>query len=387
MILEQKFPVSASSFYWGKLYLPDDYSTTNEQHPLIVFGHGTGERGGTKDNLAMLNNTGPWKFITGGDKMEFTNPVDKKPYKFIVLSLQDPDWSPSASEIGYCLINHIFTNYRINRNCVVTTGLSAGGDSTLRCITTPGIMELFSSAVPMSPASSGNTNNVAATAAMKIKVWGFHGNRDNVTPLQNILAFDAKLNAVAPGTCRTHVYNGDHSSWEQFYNPAYKSAQWGGSMNIYEFMLASMKGSAWTPPPPPSTTVVADFDVTDGVVIPNTSFTADASLSKNVRDDWQGYQWGLKPLKGGSWDARPKGGSYGGPVKEIIGLTDGLYELALTVTDNFGKTNTRTINFSVALGAPVPIPDPEPIPKVLAASVYTTKGMVNVFEDGSTEVK
>lgn len=388
MIIEQKFPVSTTSSYWGKLYLPDDYSTTSEQHPLMVFCHGIGERGGTKDALAMLNSQGPFRYIYGGNKMEFNNPVDGKKHRFIVLALQDPDWSPSASEVGYCLLNHIFTNYRINRSCVTITGLSAGGDSTLRIITQPGVLELFCAAVPMSSASSGNTNNIAATAMNKTWVWQFHGNQDTVCPLQNSLTFDAKLNAVAPGTCRTFVYTGGHGLWENYYNPAYKSDIWGKSMNMYEFCLAAMKGGGFVPAAPPSTAVKAEFDIQEGAVINTTSLMVDASASDNVRTDWQGYQWGLRPIKGGSWGAQPVGGAYGGPFKQFKDMTDGIYELSLTVMDNFNKTNTTAINFTVALGStPVP-PDPEPGPtKTMLSTTYTPKGIVNVYDDASTEVK
>jgi hypothetical protein len=384
MILEQKFPVSASASYWGKLYIPDDYATTNEQHPLIIFCHGVGERGSTKDSLPALDAFGPLKFVKEGSKMEFNNPVDGKQHRFIVLALQDPDWSPSAAEVGYCLLNHIFTNYRINRNCVVVTGLSAGGDSTLKAVTTPGIMELFSAAIPMSPASSGNTGNMAATATLKIKVWGFSGNQDGGFTT-NMLAFDAKLNTLAPGSCRTFVYTGGHGGWNDYYNPAYKSIAWGSSMNLYEFCLASMKGSTWVPAPPPSTTVKADFDLTDGAVIKSTSVTVSAAASQNVRTDWQGYLWGLQPTKGGSWGATPKDGAYGGPVKDMVKLTDGQYQLSLTVMDNSGKTNTKAINFTVQTDGVPPPPDPKP-EKLLVTTVYATGGTVNVFDDATVEI-
>lgn len=387
MILEQKFPVSASATYWGRLFLPDNYNSSTETYPLFVFCHGRGERGGTQATLAMMDNVGPFTFIEDGHKMEFTNPVDQKKYKFIVLALQDPDWSPSPSEVGYCLTNHIFKNYRINRNCVAVSGLSAGGDTTLNIITTPGLMELFTAAIPMSPASSGNTANVGATAASKIWVWGFSGNADGGFT-QNMLAFDAKLNSVAPGTCRTHIYTGGHGDWNNFYNPTYKSDIWGTSLSIYEWCLVTMKGTTWKPAAPPSSTVIAAFDLVDGATVSTTTITVDGSASKNVRTDWLGYQWDLTPIKGGDWGSGPLGGTYGGPKKDLVKLANGLYQLSLTVTDNFGKTNTKTINFSVALSATPPPPPPPPPPalKVLA-TVHTQKGIVTVYEDGTIEWK
>lgn len=378
MILEQKFPVSASSTYWGKLYLPDDYNVTTEQHPLFVFCHGKGERGSTQSSLPALDAFGPFQFIKQGHKMEFVSPADSKKYRYIVLALQDPDWSPSAAEVAYCLLNSIFKNYRINRNCIVISGLSAGGDTTLQSITTPGFMELYCAAVPMSPASSGQTNNVAATAAQGIDVWGFVGNADG-SFTTNMQAFDAKLNAAAPGTCRTHIYTGGHGGWNEFYDPAYEVTTWGHPMNIYEFGLTMMKGSEYIPSTPPSSSVVAAFNLEDGQLLTENNVTVDGSASQNVRTDWEGYLWGLKPIKGGSWGATPQEGAYGGPIKKMIGLTDGLYELSLTVRDNFGKTNTKTVNFTVDLGNAVP-PPVELAPTV--ADVHTDKGVVRVLKDG-----
>lgn len=382
---KQQFPVSSSTKYWGVMYLPEGYENSTGTYPIMVFCHGVGEAGGTEAGADALYSHGPLGFARAGHRMEFTNPADGKQYRYILLALQDPSWSPSAQEIAYCLKNEIFPKYKVDKSRVIITGLSAGGASTLESITTTGSLELFTAAIPMSPASSGNTANIGATAAVGIRTWGFSGNNDG-SFTSNLNAFSAKLNQTAAGTARSFIYLGGHGGWSTYYDPAYKSNLWGGQMNIYEFGLASARGSTWIPAPAPSTTVKAAFNTEDNAVITTASFEVDGSASENVRTDWEGYLWGIKPIQGGSWGATPQGGAYGGPKKNIINLTNGTYELALTVKGINGQTNTRTINFVVNLGGTTP--PPVPGKKIASFRVDNVNGnivLVITYTDGSTQ--
>lgn len=354
--IQQQFAISATSKYWGQLYLPDDYRTNSELCALMVFCHGIGERGGTEQSLDMLNQQGPMRYINDGRSMVFKNPVDGTSVRYAVLALQDPSWSPSPDEIAYCLRNEILYKFPINRRAVVITGLSAGGDSVLHSITNINTLDLFCAAIPMSPASSGNTNNCDKTIAAGIEVWGFSGDADG-SFTANMNAFAGKMNALKAGSCRVHIYTGGHGGWENFYNPDYRSTIWGGSMNIYEFGLASAKASGWVPAPPPSSKVVAEFNLIDGTTVKSGTLDLDASASMNVRTDWQGYQWNLRPLKGGTWGYKwGENSNYGGPLKRLTGLGDGLYELSLTVMGNDKSINTKTVNFTVQIGDTEPAP-------------------------------
>lgn len=382
---KKQFRVNSSGAkLWGILYLPEGYQESTGTYPIMVFCHGVGEAGSSEASAEALYAHGPLGFAKAGHRMEFTNPADGKQYRYILFALQDPSWSPSASEIAYALKNDVFPAYKIDRSRVIVTGLSAGGASTLEAITTTGALEIFTAAVPMSPASSGNTANIAATAAAGIRSMGFSGNADG-SFTENLNAFTAKLNQTAPGTARSYIYLGAHGGWSTFYDPAYKSNLWGGQLSIYEFGLASARGSTWVPAPPPPTTVKAAFNVEDGAIITTSAFEVDASASENVRPDWEGYLWGVKPIQGGSWGAQPQGGAYGGVKKNIINLTNGTYQLSLTVKGINGQTNTRAINFTVNLGGTQPPPAGK---KISTFKVEVINGNIVItisYTDGTTQ--
>ncbi len=380
---KQQFPVSSSTKLWGIMYLPEGYgANASTTYPIIIFNHGIGEAGSSEASAEALYSHGPLGFAKAGHRMEFTNPATGTQHRYIILALQHPSWSPSEQQIAYCLKNEIFPKYQVDRNRVIVTGLSAGGDVTLKAITTTGVLELFTAAVPMSPASSGGS--AAGTAAAGIRSWGFSGNNDG-SFTSNLNSFAAKLNQITPGAARNYIYLGGHGGWSAYYDPAYKSNLWGGSMNIYEFGLASARGSAWIPAPPPSTSVVAMFNMNEGDTVRAATHEVDGSASQNVRTDWEGYLWGLKPLVGGSWGAQMAGGAYGGPKRNMINLTNGTYELALTVKGVNGQTNTRTINFVVAIGGTTP---PQPPAKTITNVVTRIEGglivVVITWSDGTT---
>jgi len=316
-----------------------------------------GEAGSSEASAEALYSHGPLGFAKAGHRMEFTDPATGKQHRYMLLALQAPSWSPSESQIAYCLSNEIFPKYKVDRNRVIITGLSAGGDITLKAITATNIANLFTAAIPMSPASVGNTANIGVTVAAGIRVWGLSGNNDGGFT-QNLNTFVAKLNAVAPGTGRSTIYLGAHGGWSTFYDPAYKSNLWGGSMSLYEFGLASARGGTWVPAPPPSTAVKAMFNINDGDTLRAATVEVDASASENVRPDWEGYLWGIKPIQAGSWGAQVAGGAYGGPKRNIVNLTDGVYSFSLTVKSISGQTDTRAINFVVKLGSTNPPPPP-----------------------------
>jgi predicted esterase len=382
---KQQFPVSASAKLWGVMYLPEGYGTDpSVTYPIMIFCHGVGEAGSSEAAAEALYSHGPLGFAKAGHRMEYTNPADGKQYRYILLALQAPAWSPSASQIAYCLNNEIFPKYKIDRTRVIITGLSAGGDVTLNAITTTGIAPLFTAAIPMSPASSGNTQNIAVTVAAGIRSWGFSGNNDGGFT-SNLNAFSAKLNQVAPGAARVFIYVGGHGGWSTFYDPVYKSNLWGGSMNVYEFGLAASRGTTWVPAPPPSSAARAMFNMNDGDTVRASTFEIDGSASENVRTDWEGYLWGIKPVLGGSWGAQVAGGAYGGPKRNVINITNGTYELSLTVKTATGQTNTRTINFIAVLGGTTP---PPPATKTITnVATKIEAGLIVVvisWSDGTT---
>src|SRR5882762_2075604 len=81
------------------LHLPDDYGTTTTSYPLLVFMHGLGEGGTNPATIYNSSNAGgPAYFIA--QKIfpsSFINPIDKKVYKYIVVSPQFPNNTSGTS--------------------------------------------------------------------------------------------------------------------------------------------------------------------------------------------------------------------------------------------------------------------------------------------------
>ncbi len=390
MIEKRQFIINSSGAkYWGLLYVPDDYKTNPEPFAFQSFGHGWGERGSTEADTEKLYAWGPFAFIKVGNKMVFKNPLTGKDVRFGFLALQDPEWSPSASEIAYVLRNDILKNYNVDPNCVSITGLSAGGQETLNSITNPDILGLYCVAIPMSPAGQGSS--AAGTAQAKIRTWGFSGNNDgNYT--SNLLAWNTKLNTLNAGAARAWIYQGAHGGWDAFYNPAYTSNMWGPVMNIYQLQLVSFKGSTWVPAPDPGNTVKAVINIPDGSIITTNPTEVNGLESINVGSAYDAYKWQVVPTINipGIYNVNFEGGIYGAK-KKIINLVDkGQYLLTLTVKNNAGIENASSINFTANLsGSTIPPIEP-PVTKTLKK---VTTELVNgkftatlLFSDNSSQV-
>jgi predicted peptidase len=94
------------------LYLPKDYEK-QESWPLLLFLHGSGERG---DDLEHVKVHGPPKLISKG-----------KEFPFIVVSPQCPKerrWEPIEL---VALLDDLSSKYKVDQDRICVTGLSMGG--------------------------------------------------------------------------------------------------------------------------------------------------------------------------------------------------------------------------------------------------------------------
>ena len=161
-----------------RLLFPD-YDTLR-RYPLVIFLHGSGERG--KDNEAQLK-WGVMNFAT--DQVMAMHPA-------FVIAPQcplDDDWSnfdeneksreiilrpqPTRSMmlvIG--LIRHLVKTFAVDTNRIYITGLSSGGYGTFDAIQR--FPHLFAAAVPICGGGDASKANLIA----HIPIWIFHGSED-----------------------------------------------------------------------------------------------------------------------------------------------------------------------------------------------------------------
>lgn len=192
-------PVEAGSYPY-QLFLPKGYlADTDAQYPLLVFLHGSGERG---DDIAKVKVHGPPKI------------ADRDPaFPFVTVSPllgTDQDWDIAKLDR---LLDHVVRTQRIDRSRTYLTGLSRGGHASWRwAMAEP---ERFAAVAPV--AGSGDPSTACA---LKDKpVWAFHGDRDDVVPPEGSFAMQRAIRACGGLTARLTIYADlGHNSWDPAYD-------------------------------------------------------------------------------------------------------------------------------------------------------------------------
>jgi predicted peptidase len=196
-----------------------DYDTLRK-YPLVIFLHGSGERG--NDNDAQLK-WGVQAFAT--DEMMTMYPA-------IVIAPQCPlgvGWSnfsrtntsrnmqlqatPSKPmELLIALIHDMIKKAPIDTNRIYITGLSMGGFGTFDAIER--YPNLFAAAMPV--CGGGDTSRAASIA--HIPIWIVHGSEDGtVNPLYSVDMLQALMKSGAHPGFSMYPETG-HFSWLAAYN-------------------------------------------------------------------------------------------------------------------------------------------------------------------------
>ncbi len=180
------------------LYLPTDYNESKKDFPLVLFLHGSGERGG---DLEKVKIHGIPKLISQG-----------KEFPFIVVSPQCPLDIYWNTEILSALLDEIVSKYRVDTNKVYVTGLSMGGHGTWElAIKEP---NRFAAIAPV----CGWSDTSKAGSIAHIPTWAFHGAKDFVVPAK---ASEDMVDAVKKcgSDVKLTIYpEANHDSWTETYN-------------------------------------------------------------------------------------------------------------------------------------------------------------------------
>lgn len=249
-------PNSGSSQY-ALVSLPDNYDKETDKYPLLLFFHGAGELGKTITDLSKLNNQGLPNLISKGLKVQAVNPIDKKNYKFIVVSPQHHGWTTTANSLEF-IIKQLANLYRVDTTRVYLTGLSAGGQGVIQDVTySQQLTNSIAAIVPMSPSSPSSEvlKNFTFFKESKTGAWFFSGASDPGIYTLNAKKYNDSVNKYYPGGSKVTIYPGGHCCWTTYYDPSYRE----NGMNIYEWMLQYTTTSS------PSTTIPST-EPTDPVV-------------------------------------------------------------------------------------------------------------------------
>ncbi|SEW50287.1 PKD domain-containing protein [Chitinophaga arvensicola] len=333
-----KLSASESNGAW--LHLPDDYNSTSDRYPLLVFLHGVGEKG-TGSDINKVLAWGVPKMISQGAKMQFT--VNGKLFKFITVSPQIPGGFCSADQMENILAD-IQARYRVDANRIYITGLSAGGYGTWNYVARDvKYSNKIAAIVPVSaaPIDKPVEPGLCNIATSKVAVWDICGSADAffqyVEPYINQInnTCNAPIKAIST-TVAGAGHNGD--TWDRAYDVTNKYY----TPNIYEWMLQYSKDGAVNPPVnTPPTVKLASTSI--ALTLPSNTTTLDGSASSAASGNTiKTYQW--KAISG------PAATINGATLAKatLQNLVAGTYVYELAVTDNNNMTATARVTVTVA---------------------------------------
>jgi predicted peptidase len=182
------------------LALPEGYKAdAKETWPLLVFLHGSGERG---TDLNLIKKHGPPKLVAEGQR-----------FPGIVASLQCESgqiWDPHGVK---AVVDDLIQRHRVDAKRVYLTGLSLGGFGTWD--TAMEYPETFAAIVPI--CGGAGVRWVMAERIKDLPCWIFHGDQDTAVPVE----FSTKMHGAltkAGSKAKLTVYPGvGHDCWTQTY--------------------------------------------------------------------------------------------------------------------------------------------------------------------------
>lgn len=167
--------------------------------PLMVFLHGSGERGTDLDDV--LRN-GPPKLF---GKMKELN-------SFMIITPQCPDGRWWDSVAVKDLIDQTVASQPVDKSRIYLTGISMGGFGVWDLL--KAYPEYFAAAMPMcgggDPHSAGRFKNVP--------IWIFHGSQDADVPIQRSIEMDEALRKAGGNPTFTLYPDSGHDCWTRSYN-------------------------------------------------------------------------------------------------------------------------------------------------------------------------
>lgn len=183
--------------YW--LGLPKGYGFSEKKWPLLLFLHGSGERG---NNLEKVKVHGPPKLLRMGQQIPA-----------IVVSPQCKSGQRWNAEELSGLLDKIESKYVVDKDRIYVTGLSMGGYGTWALAAhSP---ERFAA---IAPVCGGGTKEMAKSIGSKIPTWVFHGDNDRVVPLSKSKVLVDEMKAMGVDVKFT-IYPGvGHDSWTATYD-------------------------------------------------------------------------------------------------------------------------------------------------------------------------
>jgi predicted esterase len=192
------------------LYVPKK-APESGKYPLMLFLHGSGERG---NDLNMLKRNGPPSFLDS-----ISN------FPFIVVSPQCPANRNWDTQNLLILLDHIEATLPVDKNKIYITGLSMGGFGTWGLA--QAAPERFAAIAPI----CGGGNLERLCIMRDLPVWAFHGAKDPTVPYTESQRLVDQLKKYESDVKFTLYPDAGYDSWTQTYK----------DQELYKWMLSKSK--------------------------------------------------------------------------------------------------------------------------------------------------
>jgi len=219
-LFEKHYFVSNGDTLPYRLLLPENYDAA-KKYPLIIFLHGSGERG--NNNEAQLVH-GAKLFLRDDVRKEYpaivvfpqcaiqsswsnmTAALDKDGKR--KFNFQEAGEPTKAMALLMGLLKELPVSYFIKKKQMYAAGLSMGGMGTYELVRRN--PKIFAAAIPI----CGGANTATARLMKKTNWWIFHGAKDNtVPPVLSQEMYDALLKEKAK--VKLTIYpEANHNSWD-----------------------------------------------------------------------------------------------------------------------------------------------------------------------------
>jgi dienelactone hydrolase len=334
---QQVFKTTAQSVIGYLEYLPQDYNTTSNKYPIVIFLHGIGERGINSTDPAVLETTinsvtklGPPNYVKNGTQ-----------FPFILISPQlKNNYGTWPATYVMEVINHVKTYLRIDERRIYLTGLSLGGGGVW--MTAQDFSALFAAIAPV--CGGYNTPSKACNiAGENLPVWAFHGDNDGIVPMSKSVNMVNAINNCTPKPsplAKLTIYPGvGHNAWTN----AYKTDNSVHNPNVYQWMLSytNTKNQGNNIP-----IANAGADQTK----PLTTTISLTGSGSDIDGSIASYSW--KQMSG------PSSPGMANTTTATLSLTNmkvGTYMFSFQVKDNSGNTDTDYIKLTVTQPNVLPV--------------------------------
>ena len=197
------------------IYLPENYGTSREKHPLLLFLHGSGERG---SQLSQLKRHGPPRIVEQVSDLPF---IVVSPQ----LSLDRQNFDPKALAE---LLDSIEEKYQVDKARIYLTGLSMGGGGAWQLAAHQ--PDRFAAVVPI----CGYTDTRDAVKLKSTAIWAIHGDIDGSVPYSETEQMVDALRSAGADVKFTIFHGGGHDTWTSTY----------ATPEFYEWLLRHRKLNA-----------------------------------------------------------------------------------------------------------------------------------------------